>query len=119
MISKDTKAADEASAADEKDKDGVLYVGVDLGTSRTAIAASNGVREMQPSVVGYPKDVVSRKLLRKPTLFGDEAMKKRLSLNFYRPLEKGVIKYSDDGAKSNNGEAQAHMKAATDLVRFA
>mgnify|MGYP003693892475 CR=1 FL=1 len=30
--------------------------------------------------VGYPKDVVSRKLLKKDVLFGDEAIEKRLSL---------------------------------------
>ena len=44
---------------------GVLYIGMDLGTSRTSIAASNGKRETIASVVGYPKDVVSMKLFKK------------------------------------------------------
>ena len=69
---------------DHKDH-GVLYVGIDLGTSRTSVAASNGVRETLPSFVGYPKDVVSKKLLKKDVLFGDEAISKRLSLNLFRP----------------------------------
>ena len=32
--------------------DGILHIGIDLGTSRTAIAASNGVRESTFSLVG-------------------------------------------------------------------
>src|SRR5512138_2458058 len=75
-------------------KEGVLYIGIDLGTSRTSVSASNGVRETVLSYVGYPKDVVSMKLLKKEKLFGQEAKDKRLSLRFYRPLEHGVIKGS-------------------------
>ena len=47
---------------------GVLYIGMDLGTSRTSVSASNGVRESVYSMVGYPKDVVSMKLLKKDML---------------------------------------------------
>ena len=56
-----------------EEEQGVLYVGIDLGTSRTSIASSNGIRESTFSVVGYPKDVVSRKLLRQEVLFGEES----------------------------------------------
>jgi rod shape-determining protein MreB len=86
---------------------GVLYMGIDLGTSRTSVSASNGVRETVSSYVGYPKDVVSRKLLQKDVLFGEEAVEKRLSLDFYRPLESGVIR--DDQGKS--------LRAASDLLK--
>ncbi len=93
----------------EKDKEhGVLYLGIDLGTSRTSVCASNGVRETISSFVGYPKDVVSRKLLQRDVLFGDEALKHRLSLDFYRPLEKGVIKVV--------GKDTRQMEAAQDLI---
>lgn len=119
MSTMETKPSAAPMAVETKEKKGVLYIGIDLGTSRTAIAASNGVRESSFSVVGYPKDVVSRKLLQKDVLFGEEAMKRRLSLHFYRPLEKGVIKFSDDGTPANVAEAQANMKAAADLVRHA
>lgn len=96
---------------DNVDKDhGVLYLGIDLGTSRTSVSASNGVRETVASYVGYPKDVVSRKLLKKDVLFGDEALEKRLSLNLYRPLGDGVIK------TDNASEAAANIKAAQDLI---
>jgi len=91
---------------------GVLYVGIDLGTSRTSIAASNGVRDTLPSFVGYPKDVVSRKLLKKEVLYGDEAVAKRLSLDLYRPLEHGVLKCGEE----DGDDAAGNKKAARDLL---
>jgi len=100
----------------EKKKDaGVLYLGVDLGTSRTSVTASNGERVTIASYVGYPKDVVSRKLLKKEVLFGDEALEKRLSLNLYRPLAKGVLKFSEDGTEDYEG----NVRAAKDLLHEA
>ncbi|MEZ5962665.1 MAG: MamK family actin-like protein [Planctomycetota bacterium] len=94
---------------------GVLYVGMDLGTSRTSVSASNGVRETVYSVVGYPKDVVAQKLLKKDVLFGKEAIEKRLSLKFYRPLEKGRLKFSQHDAAV---EAE-NVRAAKDLIKEA
>ncbi len=103
----------EASAAKDH---GVLYIGMDMGTSRTAVSASNGVRESLFSVVGYPKDHVSQKLLKKDRLFGQEAIDKRLSLKFYRPLENGVLK-GTGGNKS--GAERDVLQAATDLINEA
>ena len=73
----------------------VLNVGIDLGTSRSVIACDNGVRTFVPSYVGYPKDAVSRKMLGKDVVFGDEAVKNRLGLELYRPFDKGKLKYTD------------------------
>ncbi|MBI4577784.1 MAG: rod shape-determining protein [Planctomycetes bacterium] len=98
---------------------GVLYVGIDLGTSRTSVAASNGVRETVLSYVGYPKDVVSRKLLKKDVLFGGEALERRLSLNLFRPLAKGVIKYGEMGNGVDVQEVESNRQAARDLIREA
>ena len=64
-----------------------------------------------PSFVGYPKDVVSRKLLKKDVLYGDEAIEKRLSLDCYRPLEHGVLKGSSDGAGDQPNMRAAHLLA--------
>jgi hypothetical protein len=110
--------ADTAGASAQKDakKQGVLYIGMDLGTSRTSVSASNGVRETVYSIVGYPKDVVARKLLGKDVLYGKEALEKRLSLQVYKPLEKGVLTYSD---RKNTKEAEMNLKAAKDLIREA
>jgi rod shape-determining protein MreB and related proteins len=105
---------------ERKDKKGVLYIGIDLGTSRTSIAASNGVRETVWSYVGYPKDVVSMKLLKKDRLFGREAVDKRLSLDLYRPFQSGAIKYtSAEEAGIKSEELEKHLQAAKDLVKHA
>ena len=77
----------------------VLNVGIDLGTSRTVIACDNGVRTFIPSYVGFPKDAVSRKMFDKDIVFGDEALKHRMALNLYKPIEQGVLLHSDDPEK--------------------
>ncbi|RMH02550.1 MAG: hypothetical protein D6702_08580 [Planctomycetota bacterium] len=91
-------------------REGILYLGIDLGTSRTAVSASNGVRASIASHVGYPKDVVSRKLLGQEVLFGEEALEHRLALDFHTPLAKGVLKYDGEGEDGD-------LRAARDLVR--
>ncbi|MBK7645512.1 MAG: rod shape-determining protein [Planctomycetes bacterium] len=88
---------------------GILYVGLDLGTSRTSIAASNGQRATLLSYVGYPKDVVSRKLLQRDVLVGQDAVDRRLALDLYRPLAAGVIQ-----AEGPLGEK--NLRAAHDLI---
>ena len=112
-MSAETEAGTTATGPSSSgDKDhGVLYMGIDLGTSRTSVSSSNGVRETVASYVGYPKDVVSQKLLKKDVLFGEDAVKHRLSLNFFRPLEKGVLKSSDKG-----GDYKDNLRAARDLI---
>jgi rod shape-determining protein MreB and related proteins len=69
-----------------------MIVGIDLGTSRSAISASNGKKKWVDSYVGWPKDFIARKVVGKPILFGREALDHRLSLDLYRPLKNGVIK---------------------------
>ncbi len=76
-----------AKTADKK-----LLVGIDLGTSRSAISADNGKKEWVESYVGWPRDFIARKVVGKPILFGEEAVQHRLSLDMYRPLKNGVIK---------------------------
>ncbi|MEO0649207.1 MAG: rod shape-determining protein [Planctomycetota bacterium] len=99
---------------------GVLYVGIDLGTSRSSVAASNGVRDTLPSYVGYPKDVVARKSLGKDVLYGQEAIDKRLSLDFYRPLAEGVLRTAlDSGKEDKDGHARAARDLITECVRRA
>src|SRR6187431_1487120 len=111
--SRGTSGLMEVQPDEVKKTEGVLYLGIDLGTSRTSVAASNGQRVTVSSHVGYPKDVVSRKLLKKDVLFGDEAVHHRLSCNFYRPLAAGVLKLSNN--KTN--DVEGNMKAAADLIR--
>ena len=81
-------------AAKKKTKasDNILYIGIDLGTSRSAVSASNGKREWVESYVGWPRDFVARKMLGDEVLFGEKVLQNRMSLEVIRPLESGVIR---------------------------
>ncbi len=81
-----------AKKSTAKTVDKNLLVGIDLGTSRSAIAADNGKKKWVESYVGWPRDFIARKVVGKEMLFGEEAVKHRLSLDMYRPLKNGVIK---------------------------
>jgi rod shape-determining protein MreB len=70
----------------------ILHVGIDLGTSRSAISASNGERFVVDSFVGWPADMVARKVLKRDVLIGHEAVANRTMLDLHRPLERGLLK---------------------------
>ncbi|HEX4954197.1 MAG TPA: rod shape-determining protein [Thermoanaerobaculia bacterium] len=70
----------------------VLSVGIDLGTSRSSVSVSTGQRQVIESYVGYPVDLVARKVLKKEVLVGREALEHRSMVHLFRPLEEGLIK---------------------------
>ena len=70
----------------------VLYIGIDLGTFRSVMVSSGNHEEEELTVIGTPKDPIARNFLKRDVLFGEEALKNRLALNLFRPLELGVIK---------------------------
>src|SRR5689334_20214327 len=94
-----------------------LLMGIDLGTSRSSIVTMNGDRKTVDSYVGWPKDAISYKLLKKDVVFGREALDNRLALNLFRPLEKGVIKGSGEGSGSNAADEKKNLEAAKLLVK--
>jgi rod shape-determining protein MreB len=70
----------------------VLYIGIDLGTFRSVMVSSDSHEEEELTVIGTPKDLIAKNFLKRDVLFGEEALKNRLALNLFRPLEHGVIK---------------------------
>jgi len=91
----------------------ILNVGIDMGTSRSVIAADNGVRTFVLSFVGYAKDAISRKMIGKDVVFGEEALRHRLALELHRPFDKGKLKYGEAIEK----ESAANIKKAKDVAR--
>lgn len=73
-----------------------LYMGIDLGTSRSSVVASNGHRHVVESYVGWPVDAIARRVVNKPFLIGREALDNRLMLDLHRPLEAGYLKEGSD-----------------------
>lgn len=73
-------------------KEKALSVGIDLGTSQSTIVTSEDVRELVDSYVGWPVDMVARKVVKKKVLIGAPALENRSLLDLHRPLEQGLIK---------------------------
>jgi len=99
------------SSAAFQSNDMALFVGIDLGTCRASVSASNGVWEVVPTYVGYPKDNISEELLGTEPLFGDTALKHRLSVELVRPLAHGVIQTNGKGGNNK------YLTAAKQLTR--
>lgn len=87
----------------------MVHVGIDLGTSRSVVSASNGNRKWLDSYVGWPKDFVAKKMLGKRVLFGSDALEHRLSLDLLRPLQNGVIKSGTERDEAAVGELIGHL----------
>ena len=95
----------------------VMLLGIDLGTSRSSIVSLSGTRKTVESYVGYPKDAVSRKMLKTDMLFGKAALDNRLAVELFRPLEKGVIKGTYEGEGGTEDTGKKNLTAAQDLIR--
>src|SRR3954451_18653793 len=103
--------------ADNGMVENALLMGIDLGTSRSSIVSMNGIRKTVESYVGYAKDPVSRKFLKTDVIYGKAALDNRLSVDLYRPLEKGVIKGTLDNSSGTQAEHDKNLKAAQALVK--
>lgn len=95
------------------DSNEVLHVGIDLGTSRSAVSASNGQRHVVDSYVGWPVDMVARKILKRSVLVGKEALDSRSMLDLRRPLERGLLK---EGSERDADAVRQLLKHLLGLV---
>ncbi|HWP24327.1 MAG TPA: rod shape-determining protein [Candidatus Binatia bacterium] len=94
-----------------EDSNETLCVGIDLGTSRSSISASNGERHVIDSYVGWPIDMVARKLVKKSVLVGREALENRPMLDLRRPLERGIMKEGSEKDQEAVQEILRHLLA--------
>jgi rod shape-determining protein MreB len=97
----------------KKTTDDILSVGIDLGTSRSSVSASNGARHVIESYVGWPVDMVARKIVKKPVLIGREALENRPMLDLHRPLEHGVMK---EGSEKDEAAVRELLRYLVSLV---
>jgi rod shape-determining protein MreB and related proteins len=88
------------------------FCGIDLGTSRTSIATSTGIRLTTDTVVGYAKDVIAQKRFGANYLLGKDAIDNRLALRMVWPLADGVLQISDENIKSTTLIIQNIIKTA-------
>jgi len=113
---------DAKEVTDSNDKSGtnsseIMYLGLDLGTSQSAIATNNGLKLNIPSIVGWSKDFIAYSVVKKKIVFGEDCIKNRTSLDVVYPLEKGVIKYRNSSpGKSTVDDREAN--AAVELLKY-
>jgi rod shape-determining protein MreB len=91
------------------DKSKHLLVGIDLGTSQSAIETSAGEKKVVDSYVGWPVDAVARKILKREVLFGQDAVDNRTMLEVHRPLERGLLKEGSDKDQQAIRELLSHL----------
>jgi rod shape-determining protein MreB len=97
-----------------------VFIGMDLGTHKTAVASSTGLRDVVQSAVGWPRDHHARMLLGRDVVFGNELIENRLALDVVRPFEKGVLKFNDSQACGlRSDDVQKRRRAARLLVEHA
>jgi rod shape-determining protein MreB len=96
-----------------KDQPDAVSVGIDLGTSRSSISTSTGQRHVVDSYVGWPLDMVARKVLKREVLMGREALDSRSMLDLHRPLEAGLIK---DGSEKDEAAVRELLRHLLSLA---
>ena len=94
-----------------------LCVGIDLGTSRSSISASNGERHVVDSYVGWPIDMVARKLVKRSVLVGRDALDNRPMLDLRRPLERGIMKEGSEKDQEAVQELIRHLISLAGLKK--
>ena len=77
-------------------KSTAVKVGIDLGTSRSAITTSKGERMVMASVVGWPKDAISAKVFGHRVLVGDAVLENRMGLKICFPLADGNLAFTQN-----------------------
>ena len=98
----------------------IFYVGMDLGSFKTSVASSTGVRDELHSAVGWPKDHYAQDMFGSDVVFGKDLIEHRLALEVVRPFEKGVFKYNTiEECGLNPEDVKKHREAARLLVNHA
>jgi rod shape-determining protein MreB len=97
-----------------------VFVGMDLGTFKTSVASSAGLRDCTPTAVGWPKDHIARTMLGRDVVFGQDLTDHRLALDVIRPFEKGVLKYGDPAASGLTAkQVEKHVLATKLVIEYA
>lgn len=102
----------------------VTFIGIDIGSFKTAITSSSGRRVVIPSIVGWPKDDASREKLGHDFVVGNDVARQQQSLEIAFPFRRGALELTQPtlqiaAARSvdrNREAAELVMKHALSLV---
>lgn len=96
--------------------DDCFLVGLDFGSFKTSIAASNGRRDSIRTAVGWPRDHIARALLGDDVIFGERLMEVEVAVDIVRPFANGELKYNPLPETSDTMETHDRRREAARLV---
>lgn len=94
-------------------------IGLDVGSFKTAITASNGRRAVLPSIVGRPVDANVRDQLGREVLLGNEVARNRVPMEIEFPFRRSSLCRWDVRTKADPGPATELDHAAELLLEHA
>jgi len=111
-------AGEPSAAATQAQDSDILYVGIDLGTSQSSVVTNTGIRQTVSSVVGWPKDLISYKFLKKQVVIGEECLENRMAVDMIWPLEGGVFRYRPADGDGDDSPGNREAEAIDHLISF-
>jgi len=111
-------AGESSPAQTNAPNDDILYVGIDLGTSQSSIVTNTDLRRTTTSVVGWPKDLISYKFLKKQVVIGEECLANRMAVDMIWPLEHGVFRYRPDQGTESDEDNPREREAVNHLISY-
>ena len=93
-----------------------FLVGLDFGSFKTSITASNGKRDTVRTAVGRPRDHIARALVGGDVVFGERMMEVESAVDIIRPFAHGGLKYNPVPADGAAGDDQDRRREAARLV---
>lgn len=92
------------------------FIGLDLGSFKSAVAASNGRRAAVPSVLGWPSTEEARAKLGRDFVCGGELTKQTVPLDVVWPFRRGLQKAIELTSMSFTPDAIGHHREAARLI---
>jgi rod shape-determining protein MreB and related proteins len=85
-----------------------FLLGLDFGSFKTSIVASNGRRETIRTAVGRPRDHIARALLGTDFVFGERLAEVEMAVDIVRPFAHGALKYgAGEAVKDHDARGEA------------
>lgn len=91
-------------------------IGIDIGSFKTVITASNGRRVVVPSIVGWPKEETVREQLGRECLIGNDVARNRVPMEIVFPFRRGALSYWDKDASQSDPRIASRCHAAAELL---
>ncbi len=91
-------------------------IGIDIGSFKIAVTASNGRRVVIPSIVGWPKDEAVRQQLGRACLIGNDVARNRVPMEIVFPFRRGALTYWERDAGQTDSTTTSHSHEAAEIL---